>query len=164
MDDAERTQMLFPNWDIVKFLNSNIPWPYPANGVEQYYRHIALPAIDRGEEWHWTIRLKESPEVHIGAISLHGIRSDNRGYWLGLPWQGRGYMTEAVAAINDFWFDALGFEKLRAPKAIENIASRRISEKTGMRIIALEERDFVSGKHMAEIWEITAEEWKAVRT
>ena len=72
-------------------------------------------------------------------------------------------MTEAVIAANDFWFDVLGFTRLRVPKAVANIASRRISEKTGMRIIATEERDFVSGRLPSEIWEITAEEWHTLR-
>ena len=163
MEDADQTQRLFPNWDVVKFLNAKIPWPYPPDGVVQYYREIAMPAIERGEEWHWTLRLKESPEEHIGVIGLHRGDTDNRGYWLGMPWQGRGLMTEAVAAVNDYWFDVLGFPVLRAPKAVANIASRRISEKTGMRIIAREERDFVSGRLLAEIWEINAEEWKQAR-
>jgi ribosomal-protein-alanine N-acetyltransferase len=88
---------------------------------------------------------------------------DNRGYWLGLPWHGRGLMTEAVIAVNDYWFDVLGFKVLRAPKAQANIASRRISEKTGMRVIATPERDYVAGKLPAEIWEITADEWRAKR-
>lgn len=163
LQDSERTQLLFPQWDIVKFLNATVPWPYPADGVIQYYKQIALPAIERGEEWHCTIMQKDSPEEHIGVISLHSNRADNRGYWLGIPWQGKGLMTEAVAAVNDYWFDVLGFDVLRAPKAIGNQASRRISEKTGMRVIAREERDFVSGRLMAEIWELTAEEWKRVR-
>jgi RimJ/RimL family protein N-acetyltransferase len=57
----------------------------------------------------------------------------------------------------------LKFPVLRAPKAIANQASRRISESQGMRIVATEERDFVSGRLPAEIWEITAEEWHARR-
>jgi RimJ/RimL family protein N-acetyltransferase len=52
---------------------------------------------------------------------------------------------------------------LRVPKAIANTASRRISEKAGMRVIGTEERDFVSGRLAAEIWEITAAEWNARR-
>jgi RimJ/RimL family protein N-acetyltransferase len=47
------------------------------------------------------------------------------------------------------------------PRPVANIASRRISEKTGMRVIAAEDRNFVCGRLPAEIWEITAEEWHA---
>jgi hypothetical protein len=32
-----------------------------------------------------------------------------------------------------------------------------------MRVIATVERDYVSGRHAAEIWEITADEWHARR-
>jgi [ribosomal protein S5]-alanine N-acetyltransferase len=161
--DAEQTQRLFPQWEIVKFLNAKVPWPYPADRVFKYYRDEALPGIERGDEWHWTLRLKQSPEQHIGAISLHKDEWDNRGYWIGLPWQRQGLMTEAVIAVNDYWFDVLGFSVLRAPKAVANIASRRISEKSGMRVIATLERDYVSGRLPAEIWEITAEEWQEKR-
>ena len=160
LSDAEQTQPLFAQWEIVKFLNAAVPWPFPADGAFIYYRDVSLPAIERGDEWYWTLRLKEAPEQIIGAITLNKGEWINRGFWLGLPWQGRGLMTEAVAATNDFWFDVLGFSVLRAPKAIANIASSRVSEKTGMRVIATEEHDFVSGRLPAEIWEITAEEWR----
>ena len=161
--DAERTQLLFPQWEIVKYLNAQVSWPYPEGRALTYYRDEALPAIQRGDEWHWTLRLKESPELHIGSIGLFKGVLDNRGYWLGLPWHGRGLMTEAVVAVNDYWFDVLGFTVLRAPKAVANVASRRISEKTGMRVMATTERDYVSGRLLSEIWEITAEDWRAKR-
>jgi RimJ/RimL family protein N-acetyltransferase len=117
----------------------------------------------RGDEWHWALWLKDGPHHLIGAISLMQGEKENRGFWLGLQWQGRGLMTEATMAINDYWFNVLGFPVLRAPKAITNLASRRISEKNGMRMVATEEREYVSGKALAEVWEITAEEWRAHR-
>jgi ribosomal-protein-alanine N-acetyltransferase len=162
--DAEQTQRLFPQWEIVQFMNTLVPWPYPADGALTFYRDVALAAMERGEAWHWTLRLRESPEDHIGVIGLTAHDGyAGRGFWLGLPWQGRGLMTEAVEAVNDYCFDVLAFPALRAPKAVVNISSRRISEKTGMRVIATEERDYVSGKLLSEIWEITADEWRAKR-
>ncbi len=163
LSDADQVQRLFPQWEVVKYLNAVVPWPYPPDGAFTYYRDRALPAMARGDEWHWTLRLKENPEQIIGAIGLVRGETDNRGFWLAPPWQGRGLMTEAVIAVNDFWFDVLGFAVLRAPKAIANVASRRISEKTGMRMMRVEERNLVSGRLPGEIWEITAEEWRAFR-
>jgi RimJ/RimL family protein N-acetyltransferase len=159
--DAVQAQPLFGVWEIVQFLNARVPWPYPEDGAFLYYRDVALPAIQRGKEWQWTLRLQDSPEQLIGAISLHSYEGDNRGFWLGLPWRGRGLMTEAVYAVNDYWFDVLGFPVLRAPKAIANLGSRRISEKTGMRVAQTMEREYVSGRMVSEIWEITADEWRA---
>ncbi len=109
------------------------------------------------------LRLKTKPDELIGCISLMRGEKDNRGFWLGLPWQRQGLMSEACEIVTDFWFETLKFPVLRAPKAVGNIASRRISEKSGMRLVATEERDYVSGRFLAEIWEITADEWRARR-
>jgi ribosomal-protein-alanine N-acetyltransferase len=49
------------------------------------------------------------------------------------------------------------------PKAVENVGSRRISEKTGMRVVEMKESEYVSGRLQTEVWEITAEEWWAWR-
>ena len=162
--DAEQTQRLFPQWEIVQFMTALVPWPYPADGALTFYRDVALPGMERGVAWHWTLRLRKSPEDHIGVIGLTAKEGHaDRGFWLGVPWQGQGLMTEAVGAVNDYCFDVLGFQALRAPKAVLNISSRRVSEKTGMRVIATEERDYVSGRLPSEIWEITADEWRAKR-
>ena len=161
--DAAEVQILFPHWEIVRYMSAIVPWPYPPDGALTWYRDHAIPAMERGEEWHWTLRLKASPDDLIGAISLKNAENHNRGFWLGLPWQGQGLMTEACEAVTDYWFDALKFPVLRVPKAFANVASRRISEKTGMRIVGTEEHEYVSGVLVQEIWEITAEEWRARR-
>lgn len=75
--------------------------------------------------------------------------------------RGQGYMLEACDAVTDFWFAVLKFPVLRAPKAVANAGSRRISEKQGMRLIEKSERDYLSGRLPSELWEITAEEWRA---
>jgi ribosomal-protein-alanine N-acetyltransferase len=165
--DADQAQLLFPHWEIVKHMASVIPWPYPPDGALTYYRDIALPGVARGEEWHWTLRLKTAPEQLIGSISLKkssDANRENRGFWLALPWHGRGLMTEAADAVTDYWFNTLKFPVLRVPKAAANIASRRVSQKQGMRVVATEERDYVAGRMLAEIWEITADEWNRRRS
>jgi hypothetical protein len=77
--DAEQVQPLFASWDIVRYLNSRVPWPYPADGAKSYYREVVLPAGARGEQWHWTLRLKVMPERIIGGIALMSGGDDNRG-------------------------------------------------------------------------------------
>lgn len=161
--DAEQVQPLFAEWQIVRFLNSRVPWPYPPDGAITYYRDVALPAIAREEQWHWTLRLKSSPEEILGSINLIKGEENNRGFWLGLPWQGQGLMSEAADKVTDYWFDTLRFPVLRVPKAVLNAASRRISEKQGMRVVATVEREYVCGLLKTEIWEITAKEWHAHR-
>jgi ribosomal-protein-alanine N-acetyltransferase len=162
LEDADQVQLLFPHWEIVQYLNAVVPWPYPPDGARHYIEHLALPAMTRGDEWIWSLRLRSDPDRMIGTIALKR-GEDNRGFWLGLPWHGQGLMTEASDAVTDYWFDVLKSPVLRVPKAIANAASRRISEKQGMRVVAVVERDYVSGRLPAEIWEITAEEWRLRR-
>jgi RimJ/RimL family protein N-acetyltransferase len=157
--DAEQIQAIFPRWEIVRHLQKVVPWPYPEDGARQFIEHIALPQAQREEAWHWTLRLKSAPEQLIGVINLRAGEKTNRGFWLGLDWQGQGLMSEACVWANDFWFEKLCFPVLRVSKAIENTASRRISEKQGMRLVGTEMGEYVCGPLLSEIWEITAEEW-----
>src|SRR5437762_952166 len=161
LDDVPQVQELFPQWDIVCHLNRIVPWPYPPDGALTFFRDVALPAVARGDEWIWTIRLKLDSARVIGSINLRRSDDENRGFWIGPPWQGQGFMSEAADAVTDFWFDTLRFPVLRVSKAVANAASRRLSEKQGMRVIAVVEREYVSGRLPAEIWEITAGEWRA---
>ncbi len=159
--DAEQIQALFPHWEIVKFMHHRIPWPYPPDGALQFLRDVAIPQQERGDGWQWSIRLRSQPSQLIGVIGLVRGDTTNRGFWMGLPWQGQGLMSEACVWVNDFWFETLGFPVLTVWKAVVNVASRRISEKQGMRMVGVEDRDYVSGRLPSETWEIAAEEWRA---
>ena len=161
LEDAPQIQRVFPQWEIVRYLGKVVPWPYPPDGALTFIRDNALPAVERGESWNWTIRLKTNPLEIIGSIALRKSTDKNRGFWIAPQWQRQGLMTEASNAVTDYWFDVLGQPVLRVPKAIANDGSRRISEKSGMRVIATFDRDFVCGRLPAELWEITAEEWRA---
>ena len=130
-------------------------------GHAAFITMLALPAIERGYELQWMLRLKSNPAELIGGISLMKRDIENRGFWLGLAGHGRGLISEACEVVTDYWFDILGFSVLCVPKAVANTASRRVSEKQGMRIVATEDRDYVSGRLPSEVWEITAEEWRA---
>jgi RimJ/RimL family protein N-acetyltransferase len=158
--DADQIQAIFPHWEIVRYLLTRVPWPYPTDGARDFIQQVALPDIVSGVSWIWTLRLKSAPEQIIGTLELRR-GEDNRGFWLGLPWQGRGLMLEACAWANDYWFDMLGFSILRVSKAIANESSRRISLRQGMRLVGTSERDYVSGRLPSETYELTAEEWHA---
>ncbi len=163
LEDAEIIQALFPQWEIVRYLNAIVPWPFPEGAALSHIRDHALPAMEREEEWHWTLRHKTAPEQLIGRIHLSRGEGNNRGFWILPEWQGQGLMTEAVIAVTDYWFDVLKFPALRAPKALANVGSRRISEKTGMHLVGVIEGNYVSGRMPGEVWEVTAEEWREFR-
>ena len=158
--DARQIQKTFPQWEIVRFLLNRVPWPYPPDGALQHLRDVALPAMERGDQWTWTLRLKTAPRKIIGIITLVRGDENNRGFWLQPSQHRKGLMTEACEWANDFWFETLGFPVLRVSKAIANTASRRISEKHGMRKVGETENDYVCGRLPSENWELTAGEWR----
>lgn len=164
LEDSEAIQALFPQWPIVRHLNALIPWPYPADGALTYVRDMALPAMRAGEAWHWSIRTKRAPDRLIGVISLMRGAEENRGFWLDPDHWGQGLIREASDTVTDYWFDILGEPVLRVPKAIDNAASRAISAGSGMRVIWRGEKHYVEGPLPSELWEISAEEWRARRS
>lgn len=163
LTDAPAIQRLFPHWEVVRYLDRRVPWPYPADGALTYVRDHALPAVAAGREWHWMIRLAEEPTQRIGNISLYDQPGNNRGFWLARQWQGKGYMREACAVVNGYWFETLERPVMRVPKAVGNLASRKISEREGMRMIGTQQGDFVCGALLKEIWEMTLEEWSRAK-
>lgn len=159
--DADQIQAVFPRWEIVRYLQTRVPWPYPQDAARQFIEQIALPAMERGESWNWSLRLKFAPERIIGNLELRCNRESHRGFWLVPELQGRGLMTEACCWANDFWFETLRFPLLRVSKAAENLASRRISERMGMRLVGTAEKDYICGRLPSDIWEMMSEEWRA---
>lgn len=53
---------------------------------------------------------------------------------------------------------------MRVPKAAPNLGSRRISERTGMRLIRTEDGEFVEGTLPRDLWEMTRAEWLAAKS
>lgn len=160
LEDAPQVQAIFPQWEIVRYFAARIAWPFPPDGVRRFYESM-MPLIEQGDAWIWSLRLKSDSGRIIGGLDLHRGEDHNRRFWLSPVWQGRGLMTEACVWTNDFWFETLGFSRLRESKASANIASRRISERLGMRLIGTAESDYVCGRLPREIWEQTSEEWLA---
>lgn len=159
LNDAEAIQLLFPHWEVVRYLASAVPWPYPSDGALQFVRDHELPAIGRGTQWSWTIRLRISPEQLIGSISLYDEPDNNRGFWLAPKWHGHGYMGEACEPVNRYWFETLNRPVMRVPKAVANQPSRRISEREGMQLVDTRDGHFVCGAMQQEIWELNRKRW-----
>ncbi|HVU36815.1 MAG TPA: GNAT family N-acetyltransferase [Opitutales bacterium] len=71
----------------------------------------------------------------LGCVSLDLDRAQDRGrmgYWLGRPFWGQGYATEAVRAVLAYGFQQLALEKVEADHIAGNAASARVMEKAGL--------------------------------
>ena len=54
------------------------------------------------------------------------------GYWIGKPFWGNGYCTEAAKEVVKYGFTALGVTRIQATHFAQNPASGRVMEKIGM--------------------------------
>ena len=66
-----------------------------------------------------------------GKGAGEGREGAELGYWIGVPFWGCGYATEAARCLIDHAFGGLGYEVLTASARVSNPASRRVLEKCG---------------------------------
>lgn len=163
-EDAPRIQELFPDFEVVRHLYSFIPWPYPENGANEWL-DMSLPQVEAGERIILAITLREpNDDLLVGTLYLNPLGPHHRSFWLGANYHRQGYMTEAVVAGNDYMFDVVGLPLIRSGNAIPNLGSRRIKEKSGARLVEIKkDMSFVEGIFDEEVWELTAEDWRANR-
>lgn len=126
----------------------------------QYIRTEIIPK-QGNDKWTWGIFLKENPQELIGAVDLwRKGKPENRGFWLGKKFWGKGLMTEAIIPVMYYAFDILEFETLIFANAAGNSRSRRIKEKTGARLLRLELAKYVDPSYSKrEVWELTKQDW-----
>ncbi|MHB0998844.1 MAG: GNAT family N-acetyltransferase [Armatimonadota bacterium] len=112
----------------------NIPHPYPKGALAPWIR-AARESMEYNERIEMSIILKETG-LPIGACGLCQICWDHLngeiGYWLGKPYWGHGYMTEAVKKLVDFGFNDLDLYRVFGRCFVNNTASAKVLEKAGL--------------------------------
>jgi [ribosomal protein S5]-alanine N-acetyltransferase len=106
-----------------------IPHPYEEKHAREY---LATPAKEN--ELRLMIRLRSDGRL-CGGIGLHPDDEHQRaelGYWIGLPFWGNGYATEAAHAVLRYGFEQLKFNRIFAAHFAGNDASGKVLQKIGM--------------------------------
>jgi RimJ/RimL family protein N-acetyltransferase len=105
---------------------ARIPHPYQTSDAEGFI----TGANKAGGEAMFLITLRDETVIGACGIMLQE-QTPELGYWLGVPYWGKGYATEALHAAIDYAFTDLGHEALQAGARVTNPASRRVLEKCG---------------------------------
>jgi RimJ/RimL family protein N-acetyltransferase len=114
---------------------------YPSTYSEEETRKWIQRNLDRYERYGfglWIVERKETGEF-LGQCGLvvqqvEGVEEIEIGYLFLRKWWRHGFATEAACACRDYGFHTLGFERLISIIDPENIASRRVAEKVGMKV------------------------------
>lgn len=115
-----------------------IPHPYPAGGAVRFIERHVLPG--RADGTFFGFVMVEDGQVvgHIGLKHVDHERAEAEvGYWVGKPYWGRGYASEAVRLVATFAFEELGLRRLYAHVLAHNPASGRVLEKAGFAPVEL---------------------------
>lgn len=110
----------------------NIPHPYPPGAALNYIIEQQL-LYEKGAGVGFAI-MNAGHNLLCGCIGLtfdHDDRQAELGYWIGVPFWGRGYATEAVRGILYYAFLELGCRRITARHFASNPASGRVLLKNG---------------------------------
>lgn len=84
------------------------------------------------------------------------------GYWLGKPFWGKGFATEAASALVDLAFRVTETDVVLAACRTNNPASRKVLQKQGFEFLGLDEMDSrVAGRVPIERHSLERETWLA---
>ncbi len=140
--DGPAVEKFAGDWDVAR-MTTKIPHPYPAGAGQAW---IAAHAAARRDGSNYPFAVTCENEL-VGCVGLNNLERgswgqrvpDDRttvelGYWIGRPFWGRGFATEARAAAIEFAFDWLGKTHLVAGCFKDNACSRRVLEKHGFAV------------------------------
>ena len=133
LDDASEVQRLAGAREVAA-TTLLIPHPYE-NGIAEQWIATLGPKWEQKESAVFANVIRETQQL-CGAI---GLKLDavhataEMGYWVGVPFWGRGYCTEAAREMVRFGFQQLGLNRIHAHHFARNPASGRVLQKLGMR-------------------------------
>lgn len=153
---------LIADWDVAKNLSS-VPHPYSEDAAFAFVERAAKKRA-RGEDYAFAV-LAHDDATYIGAAGVHPDRDWEFGYWIGKPYWGRGYATEASRRLLSFAFEDLAADYVSAGWFHDNPASGRVLEKLGFVPCGTEQRECLARNesvpcHRARM---TRERWRELR-
>src|SRR5262249_56351005 len=100
---------------------TRIPHPYTLADAEKF-----IGSVNRAEGEICFLITREKKVLGAVGINMPERDAPELGYWLGVPFWGHGYATEAVHAAIDHAFDDLDYEALAAGAPGTNPAPRPV--------------------------------------
>ena len=132
-EDAPRIYELITDEEVIKAIG--VPYPYEMKHAEEWIAtHQNM--LEKKTGMPMAVVLKRTGEL-IDDASLVNMRMPHRhaelGYWLGRPYWGNGYATEAARALLEYAFTELEMNRIFASYLLENKKSEYILKKLGMK-------------------------------
>jgi RimJ/RimL family protein N-acetyltransferase len=110
-------------------MTTSMPHPFTRGDADDFLRRMA--ARDRAREA--VFALEHPLEGVVGVLGFHpkDMPAPEVGYWIGRPYWGQGYATEAAGAALDWARTDWGKRLVVSGHFADNPASGRVLEKAG---------------------------------
>jgi len=148
-NDAEMLSKLAGDKDISR-MTGTIPYPYPLLSAE-FFLMLNQQSRKRGLCYNYAITRDGGNLMGVTGLFYRGNTSEiELGYWLGKPYWGEGYITEACQALVNEGYEALNLNHIHGGVFADNPASLRVLEKLGF-IFTGEDEMFFSMARMEKV-------------
>jgi RimJ/RimL family protein N-acetyltransferase len=143
-----------------------VPHPYPPGEAERFVMKARADNAS-GSALNLALTQKGAGRQIVGLVGAHlATASDMEiGYMLTPAVWGKGLATEAVKALADTVFSLTRADRIVANARVDNLASRRVLEKTGF-VFVDTGLDFLparGGLHPCDRLQLTRQAWAAAR-
>lgn len=133
IDKIETAQIIYQLTDKNRdYLLPWLPWARETKRPEDTYNNFILNAKKNWENKTGATYSIELNNNIIGVIDLFDIDHQNErgeiGYWMDKDNSSKGYMSEAVKTLEDYFFKN-GIHRIQIKCDEENIASKKVAEK-----------------------------------
>lgn len=123
--DAGRIAVLGGDWDVAS-MTGRIPYPYSEDAALHWVSGLADGEVVFGID-------NDGELIGICGYSPTGDAIAELGYWIGKPYWGNGFATEAAEALMGHGFTKAGVKRFTCAHFLDNQASARVAEKLGFR-------------------------------
>ena len=139
LTDAVTMQRLAGAWEVAQW-TAQVPFPYEIKMARDFI-DWSLKEFPLGRSLVFAIVERASGDL-TGVISMSvlGRIEGELGYWIGVPFQRRGYASEAAGRLIELAFDELELAQVTAACRPDNEASWRVMESCRMSWIGEIER------------------------
>lgn len=133
-EDLQSCARLLGDYEVAKML-SRVPYPYDLEGGRAYLARSVARWQNVSEADEVGFHFDHDGEM-IGGMGFKKLQATPEiGYWLGRPYWGRGFMSEAVRAAVTWLFENTGHQRLAGEAMLENAGSLKVLEKLGFRLV-----------------------------
>ncbi len=121
------------NLKIMNNLRDGLPYPFTEQDAEDFIR--TMLSSDKDSTFAFAITLDDKVIGSIGVFRQDNIhsRTAEMGYYIGEPYLGNGYMTNAIKQVCQYVFENTDIIRIFAEPFAHNTASCRALEKAGFK-------------------------------